>query len=310
MFLSVIIPAYNEEKNILFFLKELEKSIKECVGIKRHEIIIVDDHSADQTFNIIQNFKNNNVKAVRLSKHSGSHIALRAGLSRVMGDAALCLAADGQDDPSVLPAMVRKIAKGKNVVWAVRKNRDEPILQKFFARIFYMILAFFTENINPKIDLANADYYMIDKKVIDAINSCPERNTSLFGLIIWLGFEQDFINYERRVRLRGTSKWNFTSRLKLATDWIIAFSGVPLKIIVVLGLFFSLLGMLYTIFIFIYVLSGYAKPGWAEPVVLILVIGGIQMTMLGVIGEYLWRTLDETRKRPLFFIEEKYEIND
>lgn len=303
MILSVVIPAHNESDCIRQILIEIEKIISECRGISQHEIIVVDDHSSDNTFTIIKKLSRKNIKAIRLSRRSGSHVALRAGLLMVKGDAVFCLSADGQDDPSVLPRMLNKLAQGKNVIWAVRKNRDEPFMQKFFARIFYMMLTFFTENINPDIDLSNADYYMIDKKVIGAINSCPERNTSLFGLIIWLGFEQDFVNYDRRARLSGKSRWDYRGRLRLAMDWIIAFSGVPLQIIIVLGLFFSIMGMFYTIFIFVYVFLGYARPGWAEPVVLILVTSGVQMTMLGIIGEYLWRSLDETRKRPLFFVE-------
>lgn len=303
MFLSIVIPAFNEEKALPIFLKELEIAVKKCKDVARYEIIIIDDHSTDDTFRVIKNLAKKNIKIIRLSRRSGSHVALRAGLMQAKGTAALCLAADGQDDPAVIPAMVGKILNEKNVVWAVRHNRQEPFGQKIFAQLFYRLLTFFTENINPAINLANADFYLIDRRVIDAINSCPERNTSLFGLIIWLGFDQDFVSYMRRARAGGSSKWNFKSRLKLATDWIIAFSGIPLKIIVMLGLFFSILGMLYTVFIFVYVILGYAKPGWAEPVVLILVTGGIQMTMLGVIGEYLQRTLDETRKRPLFFVE-------
>lgn len=303
MFLSIIAPAFNEEKNILAFIKEIEMLMSKCKPIKKYEIIIIDDHSSDATFDVVKKIVGKNIRIIRLSRRSGSHVALRAGLTLAAGNAALCLASDGQDNPAVIPIMLDKLSRGKNVVWAVRKNRDEPFLQKFFSRIFYLLLSFFTKNLNSNINLANADFYLIDKKVMDAVNSCPERNTSLFGLIIWLGFEQDFVNYGRRARLTGKSKWNYHGRLRLAADWIIAFSGVPLRIISLLGIIFSIMGMLYTIFVFIYVLSGYAKPGWAETVVLILITSGVLMIMLGVVGEYLWRNLDETRRRPLFFVE-------
>lgn len=304
-YLSVIIPAFNEEKNIGRFLTEVKKALLACKNINQYEILVVDDHSDDKTFFQVASIREKNIHAIRLSKRSGSHIAIRAGFSRARGNLLLCLAADGQDDPRVISSMVEKIRHGSNIVWAIRKNRDEPFWQKFFAKMFYLILAFFTVSFNSKINLANADYYMIDQKVATAINSCPERNTSLFGLLIWLGFEQDFVLYERHARLSGRSKWNFQSQLRLALDWIIAFSGLPLKVISVMGIAFAALGFVYAIFIIVvYGFFGMVRPDWVESVITILIMGGAQMIMLGVLGEYLWRNLDESRRRPLFFIQD------
>jgi polyisoprenyl-phosphate glycosyltransferase len=155
-----------------------------------------------------------------------------------------------------------------------------------------------------KIDLSRADFFLLDRIVVDAINSCAERNTSLFGLIAWLGFNQDSVEYERRRRLSGRSKWRFTSRFRLAKDWIIAFSGVPLKIASLFGIIMSAIGGLGAIYIIIDKLFfTYILAGWTTIVVLILMMSGIQLTILGVVGEYLWRNLDESRKRPLYFIE-------
>jgi polyisoprenyl-phosphate glycosyltransferase len=306
MFLSVVIPAYNEAQNIPRIVGELEKNIKSVAEVSRYEIIICDDHSSDGTFEEVKKLNKPEIKSIRLSRRSGSHAAIRAGLSVAKGDAALCISADGQDNPDALAAMIQKIKEGKQIVWGVRKSRNEPFLNKQFAVLFYKLLSMFVANEN-KIDLANADFYLLERKVVNAINSCPERNTSLFGLIAWLGFRQDSVEYERRERMSGKSKWNFNSKFHLALDWIMAFSGLPLKLMSLLGIVFAGLGFAYAVFIIIYTLLGYATPGWSETAVLILVIGGIQMVMIGVIGEYLWRTLDESRNRPLFFIEETTE---
>lgn len=125
-----------------------------------------------------------------------------------------------------------------------------------------------------KIDLSRADFFLLDRKVVNAINNCPERNTSLFGLIVWLGFSQDFVEYERRPRHSGKSKWNFRGRLRLAKDWIIAFSGIPLKLMSIFGIFFAILGFIYGIYLVINALRGNPPPGWSSIIVAVLVLGG------------------------------------
>jgi dolichol-phosphate mannosyltransferase len=199
--------------------------------------------------------------------------------------------------------MIEKLQAGADTVWALRTKREEPWQTKLFAEMFYRILNIFTGQMNNGIDYSRADFYLLNRKVVRAINSCPEASTSLFGLIIWMGFRQESVDYDRRERFSGRSKWTMSSRMKLAKDWIIAFSGIPLKLMGYLGILLAVLGFLYTLFIIAYSLLGYATPGWAETVVLVLVLGGSQLMMLGVLGEYLWRTLDETRRRPLYFLE-------
>ncbi|MES2681006.1 MAG: glycosyltransferase family 2 protein [Bacteroidota bacterium] len=304
MFLSVIIPAYNEVTNITRVIGELEQNIAQCTDITRYEIIVVDDHSSDGTFNAVTSINRNNIRGLRLSRRSGSHTALRAGIKKAEGGMVLCISADGQDNPSVLSAMIAKIKAGDHTVWALRTSRNESYFSKLFSSVFYSILNWFTDQ-KSEINLANADFYLLDRRVVNAINSCEEKNTSLFGLIIWLGFRQSFVVYDRRERMSGRSKWNFKSRLRLAKDWIISFSGLPLKLITYVGMIASAFGFLYAIFLFFYTILGYSKPGWAETVLISLIAGGIIMIMLGIIGEYLWRTFDETRKRPLYFIEEE-----
>lgn len=306
MKLSIVIPAYNESDNIVATIQEIEGVLRSLPdGCPNYEIIVVDDHSSDATLETVRNNGGPRSRALRLSRRSGSHVALRAGLDMATGDAAVCIAADGQDDPNALPRLLATWHSGADIVWALRTDRhDEPLLQKILARLFYRLLTSFS-GLDSQIDLSRADFYLLDRKVVTAINSCRERNTSLFGLIVWLGFIQGSIEYSRRPRRVGKSKWNFRSRLHLAKDWIIAFSGLPLKMMTVAGFIIAGVGFVYALFVIIHsLLFGSPMLGWSSVMTAILLLGGGQIMMLGILGEYLWRTLDESRNRPAYFIEQ------
>ena len=310
MLLSVVIPAYNESENIIGIIRELYNSISTIPGFSRYQIIVVDDHSSDSLYKIVQSIDFvDNITCLRLSRRSGSHTAIRAGIKIATGDMVLCIAADGQDDPKVLSKMTEKIQSGCNIIWAVRKAREESFVYKMVTLTFYKLLRWASNTDAPQNIVSNADFFLFDKQIRDAVNACEERNTSLFGLLLWMGFNQDFVEYERRERRGGKSKWNFRSRIRLAKDWIMAFSGLPLKIMSLMGITFAAVGFLYAVFIMAYSLLGYTTPGWAETIIIILILSGLQMTMLGIMGEYLWRNLDETRKRPLYFIEKRSNRN-
>jgi polyisoprenyl-phosphate glycosyltransferase len=303
--ISVVIPAFNEAENIRSTLDDARAALAQAGFPEDYEIIVVDDHSTDRTFEVVAGTGDARIRCLRLSRRSGSHVALRAALAEARGDAVLCLSADGQDDPHALAEMVRKWKAGAQIVWALRAKRDEPLGYKLFALVFYKLIEWTGAREHGEFDLTRADFDLLDRRVVDAINSCPERNTSLAGLVAWMGFRQEAVTYDRRPRKSGVSKWNTRSRMNLAWNWIIAFSGMPLRLITVMGLLTAGLGFLYAIFLFFYTLLGYAKPGFAETVVLLLVLSGIQLTMLGVIGEYLWRNIDESRRRPLYFVENR-----
>jgi len=305
MNLSVVIPVYNESENIRTTMQELFSVANKIPDIAGIQIVVVDDHSSDGTYDVAKELNDPRIICLRLSRRSGSHIALRAGIRESTGDAALCISADGQDNFSCLGGMLEKWRAGSSIVWGLRQNRQgEPWYIRKPAQIFYRVLLRLLNSDEQKIDLSRADFFLMDRVIMDAVNACPERNTSLFGLLAWLGFKQDFTEYERRPRLSGKSKWNFKSRLNLAKDWIIAFSGLPLRLASSAGMAMAILGALAAAYIIIdkFFFSNII-PGWTSIVVLILIMGGIQLIILGIIGEYLWRTLDETRARPLFFIE-------
>jgi len=266
-FLSIVIPAYNEEANIARLLAELEQSLNQCPDVREYEVVVVDDHSSDRTFETIQALakaSQGRIRGLRLSRRSGSHTALRAGIARTLGNLVLCIAADGQDDPAALGAMIQKIKESCDIVWALRNKRDEPWLSKIFASFAYGLIKVFVNSGFSEQNIANADFFMFNRPFADAINRCPERNTSLFGLLLWLGFKQGSITYERRARIEGKSKWTLRSKMRLFKDWVIGFSGIPLKLIFWIGLWTSAVGLLYAVFILVYSLMGYAKPGWAE----------------------------------------------
>lgn len=304
MKISIVIPAYNEELNIKPAVLGVKDAMKHA-SVEDYEVIVMDDHSSDKTFDVVAGLGGANVKCIRLSRRSGSHSALRAGLEIAGGDAVLCISGDGQDDPSCLIEMLEKWHKGAHVVWALRKSRkDESWHVRLPAGMFYRIMLWLSSVKSNNIDLSRADFFLLDRKVVDAVNSCPERNTSLFGLIAWMGFNQDCAEYVRRSRSSGRSKWTFRARFHLAKDWIVAFSGIPLKIMSLFGFCVALIGFLYGLYVIVNSFLAKPAPGWSSLMVAIFILGGVQMIMLGMMGEYLWRNLEESRRRPLYFIED------
>jgi dolichol-phosphate mannosyltransferase len=302
--LSIVIPAYNETENILITIADIRQALIRS-GHGSVEFIVVDDHSNEPMYEYLVSGNMSDIHCIRLSRRSGSHIALRAGLAAAKGDAVLCISADGQEDPTAIPLMLEKWYGGAHVVWGLRRERcGESFLQKTFSLLFYRLLTLMTGCSKNGTDLSRADFYLLDRKVVDAINTLQENNSSLFGLVAWIGYEQTSVEYHRRARLSGCSKWKFRSRMRLAKDWIIAFSGLPLKLMTGLGFSVACMGLFFAVFIAVKtILIGTPVQGWASTMIVILLLGGLQMAMLGVVGEYLWRTLEESRQRALYFVE-------
>ncbi|MDP3732446.1 MAG: glycosyltransferase family 2 protein [Candidatus Omnitrophota bacterium] len=311
MKLSIVIPVYNEKDNIKITIEELLSVVRSTPGIDKLQMILVDDHSSDNTFDIVSRISHPEISCLRLSRRCGSHSAIRAGLRDADGDVVLSLSADGQDDPAALKDMLDKWHNGARVVWALRRSRHgEPWYIRKPAQVFYSLLMWLGGAGGTGIDISRANFCLLDKIVVNAINKCQERNTSLFGLIVWLGFNQDFVEYQRRMRRFGKSKWNFRSQLRLARDWVVAFSGLPLTLILVIGFFVTITGLLYVLYLAISFIQGRAIQSPSVILASIFFLGGIQMIMLGIIGEYLWNNLDEARHRPLFFIEKRSDKHD
>ena len=309
MKISVVIPAYNEASNIKRTVEEVCSELASINSVDSYEIIVVDDHSTDDTFDKVASLNNKDIKCIRLSRKSGSHTAIRAGFAKASGDAAFFISADGQENPKAFSTMISKLQGGSTVVWGLRKERKEPLITKLFALLFYKTIYLLTSSGDSHIDMSRADFFLLDRKVIDTLIDCAETNTSIFGLIRWLGFSQDFVEYERQSRSKGKTKWSYSMRLRLATDWIIAFSTVPLKLTYWIGLATSFISIILAAYLFMGILfSDKPLEIWPSILILILFVCGIQLITIGILGEYLLRTLSETRRRPLYIIEDSANL--
>jgi dolichol-phosphate mannosyltransferase len=302
--LTVVIPTFNEARNIRGTIEELDQVLSRIGLARDYEVIVVDDHSSDSTYQEVVAIGAARVNCIRLSRRSGSHVALRAGIAQSKGDAVLCISADGQDDPEVLENMLQKWHAGAHVVWALRRNRNRMSVRTVSSFLFYRMLRLLMWGGDGGIESFRADFFLLDKKVVEALKTCRENKTSLFGLVAWVGFDQTYVEYQRRDRRTGRSKWSLARRLELATDWIVAFSSIPLKLIPLVGILLLLSGLIYAIFLWVSSRApAAAMGGCGSLLVVALVVGGIQTLMLGLLGEYLWRDLSESRDRPLYFIE-------
>jgi len=268
------------------------------------EWIVVDDHSSDATFGVISSISDHDprVKAVRFARNFGSHTAISYGLHHAKGDCAIVLAADLQDPPETIPELLDQWREGAQVVWAARGRREgEKKSTIFFSRLYYSLMRRVVGI--REMPATGADFFLIDRRVIDAFVQFNESNVSVMALITWMGFRQATITYDKQVRLHGHSGWSLEKKLKLLVDSITSFTYLPIRIMSYFGFIVALGGFLFAGMIIAERLSGNPAPGWASLMVVVLVIGGIQMLMMGVLGEYLWRALDESRRRPRFVIE-------
>jgi dolichol-phosphate mannosyltransferase len=297
--ISILTPAFNESTN-LWALHERLAAAMGAGGIE-WEWLIVDDHSHDDTFAVIQQLAavDPRVRGLRLARNSGSHIAIMCALHHVSGDAAALLAADLQDPPECVAQMIDRWRKGAQVVWAVRRQRPGDTSHKGFAAVYYWIMR---ELVGMKeIPATGADFFLIDRIVIDAFRQSRERNTSVFALITWLGFKQDQIDYDKQPRASGRSGWTLARKIKLVIDSVTSFSDFPLRWCLYGGL--SLIGLSVLVGIAGLVLLPSLGAGLLLVVALVLGLSGLQLGALAIVGQYVYRALDEARGRPSYVIE-------
>lgn len=297
--ISIITPAFNESTN-------LERLHVRLVGALaalqlEWEWLIVDDHSRDDTFEIVQRLAADDprVRGLRLARNSGSHTAIICGLHHAGGDAAVLMAADLQDPPEMITELVARWRDGAQVVWAVRRERPGEASHQQFAALYYWMMR---RLVGMREMPANgADFFLIDRVVLDAVRRCRERHTSVFALITWLGFRQARVDYDKQPRAHGQSGWTLTKKVNLVIDSVAGFSDFPIRWCLYLGV--ALLAVAA-----VTALVGLAvRP--ALPSVLVLIVGlvlglsGLQLTALAIVGQYVWRALDEARGRPAWEIE-------
>ena len=302
--ISVITPAYNEAENLPELHARLH-TVLDLLGVE-WEWLVVDDHSTDSTWEVLRGLadRDHRVRSLRFSRNFGSHMAVACALQNVEGDAAALIAADLQDPPETLPLLIEHWGAGNDVVWAVRQERQGASFStKLFASMYYGLMR---RVALPNMPSQGADFLLMDRKVIDAYNAIPEKNSSLLAMVLWMGFQQTSIEYVKRPRHAGHSKWTLAKKLKLLVDSIVSFSYVPIRAMSYIGLTMAALGFAYAAGVAVGRALGWvvAGTGFAALMTVLLVGQGLILTVLGVLGEYLWRTFDEARGRPRYIVED------
>lgn len=303
---SVVIPMYYEEEVAQECYNRMV-TILDKLDNYEYEIIFVNDGSKDKTLEILEKIasKDENVKVISFSRNFGHQAAVTAGIKEATGDAVVIIDADLQDPPELIPDMLKYWEQGNEVIYGKRKTRKgESAFKLLTAKMFYKTLNALSDVEIPK---DTGDFRLVDRKVIDVVNSMPEHNKFLRGLFSWVGFKQMPYEYERQERFAGKTKYPLKKMLKLASDGIIGFSTKPLKLVGGLGI----ITIIISIGILIYSLISYAfnlnqlAPGWTSIMVAITLFSGVQLLSIWIISEYIGRIYDETKQRPEYIISKK-----
>lgn len=307
--ISVVIPIYNEEKNIPLLFERLKNALENTE--QQFELIYVNDGSKDQSMAVIKGLAKDHsfVKYINFSRNFGHQIAVSAGLDLCKGTEVVIIDADGQDPPELIPELYKKLNEGFEIVYAKRKSRKgESTLKLLTARWFYKILAKLT---SIDIPMDTGDFRIIHRKVVDQINKMPEKQKFLRGQMAWVGFRQTFVEYDRDERMSGDTGYTFRKMFRLAMDGITSFSNFPLRVATISGFACAFIGFLLIIYTLYsrYVLKDY-EPGWSSLMITIVFIGGIQLIGIGIIGEYISRIYDNIRNRPLYIVDETNISNE
>ncbi len=309
--ISIVVPVYNNAGS----LPDLFERFKEIASSNLEnlfEFIFVDDGSFDTSFSVLTRLaeQDERVQIVKLSRNFGSNAAILAGLGQSRGEAVIAIAADLQDPPELIRVMVDEWAQGNKVVLAARQSRGDGIVSSFLSDTFYSLFRRFAIKTMPK---RGFDFFLIDRQVCDLINNIQENNAYLMGLILWMGFDPKVIYYPRKAREQryGRSMWTFAKKTKYFLDSFVAFSYLPVRFASIMGFVFSAAGLIYALVIlYLRLTNSIAPQGWASLMIVVLLVSGFQMVMIGILGEYLWRNLDETRKRPRYIIDQIVKKED
>jgi dolichol-phosphate mannosyltransferase len=297
--ISIVTPAFNEAGN----LQRLHARIVDTMGKLGvdWEWIVVDDHSRDDTFAVIQRLSSTDprVRGVRLARNSGSHVAIACGLRLTSGDAVVMMASDLQDPPETIGAMLERWRRGAQIVWAVRRSRPGDHSHAWFAAAYYWIV----RNVVGlrEMPAKGTDFFLADRRVVDAFRAFPERTTSLFNHLTWMGFTQEYVDYEKQPRTAGASGWTLARKIRLVIDSVTAFSNAPLRWCAYLGAAMLAVALVLTVagIRLLPELGG----GLLLVMALLFALSGVQMLALAIVGEYVWSALAEARRRPQFVIE-------
>lgn len=308
VFISCVVPVFNEEDVVEAFLKHLKQVLSEYAD--RFEIIVVDDGSSDNTILKILNFpKDYRVKLLGLSRNFGKEVALTAGIEHCQGDVVILLDADFQHPISMLPTFLKHWAEGYDMVYGERLDREsESYLKRNFAHLFYWVMQKIA-----KVDIPNnaGDFRLMDRKILEALKQFPERTRFMKGLYAWVGFKKIGVPFEIKDRAAGSSSWRFAKLVELAVTGITSFSDVPLRVWGFIGFVISLLSLVYAIYIVtVTLIFGADLPGFPTLIVAIMFLGGIQLLSIGILGEYIARIFTEVKQRPKYLVHIKDGFDD
>lgn len=303
--ISIVVPVYYNEDTLMDLYQDMKAKILDVIG--EYELVFVDDGSGDASWEIMNQIRelDENVRLVKLSRNFGEHAALLAGLSVCTGDCAVTKQADLQEDSSLILEMYDRWKQGSKVVLAVRRSRDESRVKIFFANLYYAMVRKF---VNKNMPQGGCDCYLVDRKVIEVLERLDEKNSSLTLQVLWVGFKTDQVYFDRRDREKGKSRWTFAKKIKLVMDSMMSFSYMPVRFMTYIGVVFDIFAFLLLISVLVeYFTKGVPIIGWASIMCVILLSSGLILSMLGILGEYLWRTLDASRERPTFIIDVEKE---
>jgi len=306
---SIVIPICNEEENIPLLYEYLVQVMEGiCAGAENaescFEIILVDDGSTDASWQQIRelNTKDNRVKGLSFSRNFGHHVALTAGLDYAQGGAIILMDGDLQDPPEEIPRLLNKFREGFDLVYGIRRERNDPFMKRVSSQLFWWILRKFSGVDIPK---GQTMLRILSRRLADALKNMREQARFMHGMMAWTGFNTTSVEVQHNPRLRGTSKYDIPGMFRLAFHAVTSFSTVPLKLATYMGLFSSLISLIVGLY-FVYkkIFLGIPVIGFASVIVAIFFVGGVQLLVLGIFGEYIGRTYQEVQKRPLYIIRE------
>lgn len=301
MLISIVVPAYNEQEVLPEFHQRIGAVLNSLPFDS--EVLYVNDGSTDATLEVLQNLRerDDRVAIVDLSRNFGKEIALTAGLNKAEGDAVIVIDADLQDPPEVIPSLLAEWQRGYDVVYAQRLQRDgESFLKKSTARLFYQLM----QRVGRvKIPEDTGDFRLLSRRAVEALNTLNEQHRFMKGLFTWIGYSQKAVPYSRDARSAGQTKWNYWGLLNLAIEGITSFTTAPLRLATFVGIMTAIGAFSYGTYMIVRTLVfGSPVPGYPSLIVIVLFLGGIQLMAIGVVGEYVGRIFNETKRRPLYFM--------
>ena len=310
-YLSIIIPCYNEAAALPYFLREIRKVADQMSATKplSFEFLFVNDGSKDQTLDILREAakQDKRVRYISFSRNFGKEAAMYAGFQNCTGDYAAVMDADMQDPPALLPEMYQALQSGEYDSVATRRvtRKGEPPIRSFFARCFYKLI-----NRISDADIVDGarDFRLMTRQMVDAILSMTEYNRFSKGIFGWVGFRTKWLPYENVERVAGETKWSFWKLFLYSLEGITAFSTAPLAIASIAGILLCIVALLFVCVVLVKTLAfGDAVGGWPSMMCVILFLGGVQLFCMGILGQYLAKTYLETKKRPIYIVQETNE---